>query len=445
MSPAHPGLERLIGDWLPRQRWFATKSSGYDALSLHSLGTVIESENGRVEAVLARVDSGDTTQHYFLPLAWHRSSAAEREHALIGAVDGWLLHDGAVDPTTNAAWLRLIAEGSPVGELQPGPKADLPDEAGRALGAEQSNTSIVYGDVICKVFRRLAPTPNPDLEVTRRLGELGSTSIAPALGWLEGAGFTLAIVQPFLRGASEGWALALTSVRDLYAMPEETAADAGGDFAPEAERLGAATARLHAELRAAFGVRTSPGEAARMAAQMRERLDAAVVAVPALARVAAGVRAVYDAVAGIDDPLDVQRIHGDYHLGQVLRTQDGWVILDFEGEPARPVEERTAPMSPLRDVAGMLRSFDYAARHLLADHERSAMLDLRASEWAGRNRAAFCDGYAAESGADPRQSGPLLRAMELDKAVYEVRYEADHRPTWVDIPLGAIGRLASLE
>ena len=146
-------------------------------------------------------------------------------------------------------------------------------------------------------------------------------------------------------------------------------------------------------------------------------------------------------LAKLTDPVPAQRVHGDYHLGQVMRTQTGWVVLDFEGEPASPLAQRRARSSPLRDVAGMLRSFDYAARHQLVTHPDMSSLAPRAADWVRRNSDAFCAGYAAAGGLDPAVNSVLLRAMLLDKAVYEVIYEARNRPTWVPIPLESIAEL----
>ncbi len=153
------------------------------------------------------------------------------------------------------------------------------------------------------------------------------------------------------------------------------------------------------------------------------------------------------ALAGRADRLDLgavpplQRVHGDYHLGQVLHSPTrGWVVLDFEGEPLRPLAERTRPDLALRDVAGMLRSFDYAAGQVRVSTHDAAAADA-ADAWARAARDAFCSGYADVAGRDPREDAALLAALELDKALYEVVYEAGNRPEWIDVPLGAVDRL----
>jgi maltokinase len=306
------------------------------------------------------------------------------------------------------------------------------------------------------VFRRVTPGPNPDLEVASALAQLGSSHIAEPFGWVEtridGATTVLAILSRYLRAASDGWSLAATSVRDLYASEEGTrAAEAGGDFAGEAERLGAATAQVHRDLAEAFGRSELEPEALReLAEQMYRRLDMAVATVPELGRYADKVGDAYSDLAKLIEPVPAQRVHGDYHLGQVMRTQTGWIVLDFEGEPASPLAQRRARSSPLRDVAGMLRSFDYAARHQLVTHPDAAPsgpstpssgLAPRAADWVRRNGDAFCAGYAAAGGLDPAENSVVLRAMLLDKAVYEVIYEARNRPTWVPIPLESIAEL----
>ena len=444
-------MMKLVQDWIPRQRWFGGKGRTIASVEETSSSLLLDADP-QVRLLVVRVAYDDgTAEHYQLLLAATKDNVEQRlEHALLGEQDGNLIYDAVHDPVATSALLEHLSQARHVDEVSFVNAAELDDSLpGRVLGGEQSNTSVVFGDtVILKLFRRLQPGANPDIEVTKALADAGSTHVAPPLAWydgtVDGETTTLGLLQPFLRGSSEGWLMATASVRDLFAEGDLHADEVGGDFAAESERLGMATGEVHALMRQVLPSATvGADESQATARQLHERLDAALLVVPELAEHAESMRAAYDQVANRTDPVDVQRVHGDYHLGQVLRTQDGWVLLDFEGEPARSLSERRALMSPLRDVAGMLRSFDYAAQHLLAEQTVRPDLTFRAEEWATRNRDAFCDGYAAATGRDPRDEPVLLKAFELDKAVYETVYEARNRPTWLQVPLRSINRLTA--
>ncbi len=444
-------LAGMLAGWLPLQRWYAGKGRPLRGVTVSAF-TKLAGGDPELVHVVATVDHGDGAERYQLLVGVSPEPGERVQHAVIGAGDGEVAYDAAHDPRLMRVVLARIATDDRTGALRfvraTGAEID-PSPPSIVLGAEQSNTSLVYGeDYILKLFRRISPGVNPDLEVSRAAAAAGSAHVAAPLGWIEGdlddEPTTLALLQPFLHSAVEGWAMAETSVRDLFAEGDLHADEVGGDFAAEARRLGAATADVHAALARALPTRTAAGqEAAATARTLADRLDAAISVVPQLAAHQEPMRAAYDAVGRLADPVPLQRIHGDLHLGQVMRTDAGWVLLDFEGEPARPLAERTALSSPLRDVAGMLRSFDYAARHLLVTMGADAQLTYRAGEWSERNRTAFCDGYAEASGSDPRAQPVLLRAFELDKAVYEAAYEARHRPSWLPIPLGSIERLTT--
>ena len=236
----------------------------------------------------------------------------------------------------------------------------------------------------------------------------------------------LAFAQEFLPGVEDAWRVALRAV------------ESGTDFAGPARDLGEATAEVHDVLADALGREpTDHAHAVEIIDQMRERFESAVREAPELEDLRAGVEEVLASACDADWP-PAQRVHGDYHLGQVLHSPDrGWVLLDFEGEPLRPLAERSRPDQRVRDVAGMLRSFDYAGGTWEQAHGASARA------WVTAAQQAFLDGYAARSGEDPRSHRALLTAFELDKAMYEVVYEARNRPAWLGIPLGAVHRLTS--
>src|SRR4051794_31451678 len=386
------------------------------------------------------------------------SAAAVGESApgYVGTVadaDGqrWDVHDGPHDPAYVQALVALV-DGEREhggerlglrGERATGTRQPIVTTGSHVLRGEQSNTSIILDGpepLICKVFRVVAPGDNPDVVVQSALTAVGSTSVPRVAGWVTGtwdedgapAHGHLAFVQEFLPGTRDAWRVALEAVT------------AGQDFTAAAEGLGRATASVHLDLAEAFD--RTPVDPARRDALvdgLLQRLDWAVSHAPQVAPHAEAARAALEAARGLELPA-LQRVHGDYHLGQVLDGGDrrGWVLLDFEGEPLRPLAERSEPDLALRDVAGMLRSFDYAAGHVVVNDEAGdAGLAERARAWADACRDAFCRGYAAASGRDPREDAVLLRALELDKALYEVVYESGNRPAWLPIPLAAVRRL----
>ncbi|MEU8249892.1 phosphotransferase [Nonomuraea sp. NPDC048916] len=439
-------LDELLVAWIGRQRWFGGKGRPIDRLSVDS---DVELTPGLRHLIVSVWQEGSRDRYQIL-LGQRHDLPDRLQHALIGQCHDLLLYDAAHDFELTGWLLDGMARDENQGDLRMRRMPDVTiDTAQRSivLGAEQSNTSLVYGDAyICKLFRRLIPGVNPELEVVAALAARHAPHIAQPYGWIEcdldGTPTTLAIMQEFLVNASDGWGLALASVRDLYnSLPTVSAADAGGDFAAESQRLGAATARIHHELAEAFPTDViETHEVKRMAEGFRRRLGRAMAEVPELREYVGTLEAAYHRVEDLTTEVPVQRVHGDYHLGQVMRTTTDWVVLDFEGEPGQPLAERRALSSPLRDVAGMLRSFDYAARHLLAGHAEAETLEPRADEWSRRNRAAFLEGYTEAGGAISAGDEALLRAFELSKAVYEVVYEARNRPTWIGIPLAAFRR-----
>ncbi|MDT4904843.1 MAG: maltokinase [Pseudonocardiales bacterium] len=449
-------LQPLVAAWLPTQRWFAGK--GRDATSTVARLAELESDP-EVTIWTVRVDYADgDTETYQLPLVTRSEPVEALEHVLLGTLDTdagprWIydaLHDKDVTP----AWLAGMRDSQTQGAVRfiryAEEPEDIPvDEPSLVLTGEQSNTSMIFGDVaIMKVFRRLQPGVNPDIEVQGELSRLGAKHVPRLLGAVEadvdGEPSSLAMLQEFMTTGTDGWELAKTSVRDLMAEADLHAEEAGGDFAGEAHRLGTAVAEVHADLAIAFGTREVAADQLRARSiAMDERLQRALPIVPQLEDVAEGLRKVFAAVGDLAEGVTVQRIHGDLHLGQALRTVSRWVLIDFEGEPMAAIDARRELDSPLRDVAGMLRSFEYAGHHRVIEFGYDQQLSYRAGEWSKRNRDAFCDGYAEAAGADPRTHDVLLRAFEADKAVYEAVYEARNRPNWLPIPLASLTRLAT--
>jgi maltokinase len=457
-------LEAALAEFLPSQRWFAGKGRTVAEVRVEStvpLRTALPSLSAVVAAV-AYADGG--VERYHVPIGHDRGLEARQltdrvPDAVIYETKGpkggpW--YDAVRDERLGGVYLDLLSRAANVEELRFYRMPEWTETLrgpGKLLSGEQSNSSLVFANrLILKLFRLLEPGENPELEVTRALAGARFEACAAPLGWIEGLGSTLGILQRYYAGSVDGWKLATERVADHY---ESTGGDPG-NFATDAGALGRLTAELHAAMATALPkVAEGQPDLGRLGARLLGQLTQVTALVPELAGQRDAIEEVYrKAEAAGGGSRYLQRIHGDYHLGQVLRSGQDWIVIDFEGEPARSLEERRRLASPLQDVAGMLRSFDYAAFSPLVlgedpdtpgpTRDELARFEEPAAAWIEANRNAFLDGYLARAGDSGWLAGDhelLLRAFELDKAVYEVMYEARHRPPWLQIPLGGIRRL----
>jgi maltokinase len=447
--------EATLNEWIVAQRWFASKSREVAAI------VVAEAVPLRVEPpllVLALVEArfpAGTHETYQLPLGLRRAEEGWDRHVIVEA-DGWTVYDALVDPAHGRELLHRMRQSSVVASDENTFGFHWAESAAaglggtvdvRPVGVEQSNSSVVFGEaLILKAFRRVEPGINPELELLRFLSSRGFGSIAPLAGWYQVDGrlldATLGILQEYLTNATDGWELALDQ---LVGDPE--------GLLDEVQALGRVTGEMHTTLGSdgsdpAFAPDEPSAEALSiLTADIDEQIERVFLDLPDTAAVAPirgrgqDVRERLQLLSYIGAGGRVIRTHGDYHLGQTMRTERGWVILDFEGEPARPLPERRLKRSPLRDVAGMLRSFSYAVAgsRILRGHEAP-------EDWEDQARERFLAGYHETVDASllpPGQeaSDNLLAVFELEKAVYELRYELNNRPDWVPIPVAGIVRL----
>ncbi|MBV8430823.1 MAG: phosphotransferase [Solirubrobacterales bacterium] len=453
-------IDRLLEDeslreWIQLQRWYASKSRTITGLEIVEDIALRDEPPLLLALVQTRFATG-THELYQLPLSLRRADDAveDRPGPPITRIDDWDVYDGLADPVEAVELLRRVCGADEI-ETEQGcftfhwaDGLGLGDEVrARRMGVEQSNSSIVFDDrLVLKAFRKLEPGVNPELEMLRFLSAHEFENIAPLQGWYEYTGealtATLGVAQTFLPQAIDGWELALD---EIVSAPEA--------FLDRLANLGEVTARMHNVLASDAGDPAfSPEEPSQEAlslltATVDEDIERIFVRLPDDERVAPIVGRGQDVRERLAARTQVGtggraiRTHGDYHLGQTLCTPERWVIIDFEGEPARALPERRAKRSPLRDVASMLRSFAYVTSAIQILRGQQAPEGF---EEAARER--FLERYF--QGIDPTllpageaATANLLSIFELEKAIYELRYELNNRPDWVAIPVAGIVRL----
>lgn len=383
-------------------RWFAGKSRGGQVSAHHVLDWYADRPRVRSEILTVSYPDG-SKERYHVPVVYLESPT---EHLITRTGEGYA-HEATYFPEAMSAILEAIRSARSNNDLichslgAESLNADLPP---KRYEGEQSNTSVFLGDrAMLKFFRKLEPGHNLDIELHAALS--GSTAVAKLYGWIEGGGWDLAMLVEALPDPQDGYQLACSRV--------------GQDFEQEISALGVTLAKVHRQLAQVLGTGTITGSSlahrfishAKQIAQEAEPLQE--VLDPLIKR--------FQSLDG--DTFLSQRVHGDFHLGQALLTPNGWRIVDFEGEPMKSMAERSAMDSPWRDVAGLLRSIDYAA---------ATSTSVPSSNWRTATRAAFLKAYCGAVGIS---TSAALEAYELDKAVYEVRYEIRNRPHLVQVPL----------
>lgn len=509
---ALPSVAARLPGFLPAQRWFGGKERAVERVEIRDTAIVPDHPTALLAVVDVFTGDGEPAS-YFLPLGLADPALAEVPGEIVARHGDLVVRDAIADPGTCRALLRGMLEGRtlptalggrfifrPARPLAGGATALDPGEidrlAIRHAGVEQSNSSVIFGTAfILKALRRLAAGTNPEIEVPRFLGEYTTFDRVPALvGWaeycsLDGSSAPVGVLQRFVPNEGDGWAWVL---REVSAVSRQSSVES--TLAGEIAALGRTLAGLHLALASRADVpefapepiceadvdawrRRTLGSLGEVLARVEHGLrngpagtgwSAADRRLGAVVRDGADrLRAAIEGIAALADGSVVKtRHHGDFHLGQTLVGRDGWIIIDFEGEPLRSLAERRAKQTPLRDLAGLLRSLDYAR----ATAERTSSADsgdpesprpagpLSAPERGGellaalfeRCRSALLAAYVETVRAGgapllPASSEALERALlalETEKALYELTYELGNRPDWVSIPLGALARLA---